>query len=810
MPETREVSQKRTTVDERDGPKRKGLLTTFGNLLHPLLRSKLGWVALTLFGIFLLSGMVMVGWWLRQKGGRNEVAAILKAVETGDWAAAHKLAEAALGESGASPESLRAALFAQLAAYAAEADRQTGVEKRRLLLLAAQAGDQAAVVGFPPGREAEGFFLLGRTLHYLSRFAESRKYLREAARLDPQKQIRINWLMSESHLLDPQGNRREALQFNQAFLLTPGLDLDARNAGYLQQSRIHLALDDPVAAEKVLKHLSPRASESPEADLIRGQIALCRAEKALRTRPKEHASQPLVEARAFLERVRSRALADEGLRAKAAYLLGKTLFLAGEYESALSAWKRCYTEFADYPDAWAARFRVAELNHRLSQYDRAVEELTTCLKNMGDAERFLNPWVSIEEVQQSVRKIFDDCQAKGLFALALKITEALGGVFPAGDIHELRAKAYLGWGESLEAAAMAARSQEAQASSAEARRCFRLAGDEFTRLARFRAGTRFYTEDLWQAGDCYFRGRCFSRASRVLREYLRNEARRRNPQALLRLGECLLATGKTDDALRVLYECIEFHAKDAASYRARLWAAYAHMDKAEFDRAENVLVQNLAGELAPTSLEWRDSLFALGILYFRMERDAEAQEKLEEALRRYPNDPRSLEARYLLAELHVRAALKQSRTTEALLATGGQSAKAREHLLLALQEYQRVQQQLDSLWDAGEPGQPERKLLRNVYFGIGDVCYRLGRFGDAINAYMAITHRFQVEPEVLEAYRQIARCYRAMGRPKDSRIALEQARIVLNRVPPDVRLETSTPFTRDEWKAHLGWFENML
>lgn len=801
-------------MEQQDRPKREGLVGAVWGHLRALFRSKMGRIALALIGVFFLSGVGVVAWWLQQRGKENQAAAILKAVDEGDWTLVHRLAEATLAESGASPESLRAALFGELAAYAAEADRQTGLEKRRLLLLAARAGDQGAVVGFPPGREAEGFFLLGRTLHYLSRFAESRKYLREAALLDPQKQARINWLMSESHLLDPQGNRSEALQFNQAFLLTPGLDLEARNAGYLQQSRIHLALDEPAEAEKALKQLSPRALESPEADLIRGQIALCRAEKMFLTQEKENVkekiSEQLVEARAFLERVKTRAMADEGLRAKAAYLLGKTFYLTGEYEFALSAWKRCYTEFADYPDAWAARFRVAELNHRLSQYDQAVEELVRCLKQIANAAQFVNPWVSVKEVQQAVQKLWEDCQTKGLFALALKITDALPGVFPIGDIHELRARVFLSWGESLEATATAARTDEAQARQAEARHYFRLAGDEFTWLARFRTGTRFYTEDLWQAGECYFRGRCFSRASRVLREYLRNEARRRNPQALLRLGECLLAMGKSDDALRVLYECIEFHAKDAASYRARLWAAYAHMDKAEFDKAESMLVQNLSGELAPTSLEWRDSLFALGSLYFRMGRDTKAQEKLEEALRRYPNDRRALEARYLLAELHVRAALRQSVAPEALLSAAGQSINAREHLLLALQEYQQVRQQLDALWDGGEPGQLERRLLRNVYFAIGDVCYRLGRFGDAINAYMAITHRFQVEPEVLEAYRQIARCYRAMGRPKESRIALEQARIVLNRIPPEVRLETSTPFTREEWKAHLSWFEKRL
>jgi len=41
-------------------------------------------------------------------------------------------------------------------------------------------------------------------------------------------------------------------------------------------------------------------------------------------------------------------------------------------------------------------------------------------------------------------------------------------------------------------------------------------------------------------------------------------------------------------------------------------AAYAYLEKGLPDKAEEMLLANLSGELAPTSVEWRDSLFALG------------------------------------------------------------------------------------------------------------------------------------------------------------------------------------------------------
>ncbi len=772
--------------------------------IRAIFRSKWGLLTLGIGSLVVVGGLGGFAWWWLTSKSDDDATALVEAVDAQDWNAVHKMAEKALADKRADPELLRAALFAQLMAYAAEADRQTGPERRRMLLLATQFGDQATIVGLPPGREADGLFTLGRTLHYLSRFAESRKYLREAAKLDPQKQPRVNWLMAESHLLDPEGNREEALRFNQAFLLTPGLDAPSQNAGWLQQARIHLALGKPDAAEESLKHLTQKGADSPEAHLIRGEILLFQAQQLFQSKDshsKEEVVKYTADARAAFERVKSHALGDESTRAKAAYLLGVTLNLAEDYDGALAAWERCCSEFPDYPEAWAARFQIARLNHRLGRHDRSVDELANCIQRMVDAGRFLNPWISREDIRHTIDQIWTDCLDKKLFALSLKLTNAMEGVFPPENVYTLRAKTYIAWGEYLETSEPEGNTTEDN--KARARRYFRLAGDDLTRLARSRTATRFYTEDLWQAADYYYRGGSYTRASRVLREYLRNEPRRRNPQALLRLGECLLAMGKPDDALRVLYECIEFHSKDAASYKARLWAAYAHMEKAEYAKAEAVLIDNLAGELAPTSLEWRDSLFTLGTLYFHLGRDREALEKLEEAVRRYPQDHRAPEARYFLAELYLRAAVAKSSIQPNNTAT--QSALTRDLLQTALQELEIVQKELDMKWDKGAISPATQKLLRNVYFALGDVLYRLGRFGDAITIYVTLTNRLQSEPEVLDAYIQMARCYRAMGRTRDAQITLEQAKIMLDRLPQDVAFEKTTSFTRGEWQARLAW-----
>jgi len=132
------------------------------------------------------------------------------------------------------------------------------------------------------------------------------------------------------------------------------------------------------------------------------------------------------------------------------------------------------------------------------------------------------------------------------------------------------------------------------------------------------------------------------------------------------------------------------------------------------------------------------------------------------------------------------------------------SAVVRDHLLRALEYYRQVQSDLDAQWETGEPSEESRKILRNTYFGIGSVCYHLGRFSEALTAYTSITNRFQAQPEVLEAYMQIARCRQAMGQPAEARIAMEQARIVLARLPNEIVFDQTTPFSRTEWTERLN------
>lgn len=755
-----------------------------------------------------LIGGVGTAIWLLNRGpaDHRQAEAIFAALQRSDYRFVHEQADKILTGKDVPPEDVQAALLAQLLAYAREADLAKGEDKQRLLNLAVNYGEQAATVGFAPGWEEEGAFFLGRSLHYLARFAESRKWLREALKRTTDKQARVYWLLSESHLLDSQGKKEEALKFNEAYLQVPRLTVQARDAGWLQRARIQIALGLFAEAEAGLTKLSPRAAKSAEAEFLRGWIEYEWGKKSLTSQEPGHeqpARDKLLSAQERFDQVRKMAGAEESLRSRATYLLGMVFKCLGEHDKAIAMWQRCLTEYPDSYEAWAAQFRMAELHQSMGQYDLASQGLVASFQSVRDPSRFFNPWVSWSEAQELGKRTIKTYREKKLYGLATEVIDSLQKALSPTELHELRAGVFSAWGETLLQSSREGSSDTRQ-DATNAKRYFRLAGDEFTRLARTRAGTRFYVEDLWQAADHYYRGGSYSRASRVLREYLRNEARRRNPIALARLGECLLAMGRIDDAILVLSECVEFHRKDAASYSARLLAAHAYLEKGLPDKAEEMLLANLSGELAPSSMEWRDSLFALAEMYYQMRRDQDAIPKLEECVRRYPQDPRSIKAKYYLAEIHARIAWDNIMSSYNRRDDTHISAVVRDHLLRALEYYRQVQSDLDIQWEAGEPTEGSRKILRNTYFGIGLACYHLGRFSEAVTAYTAVTNRFQTQPEVLEAYMQIARCRQAMGQSDEARIAMEQARIVLARLPNEIVFDQTTPFSRTEWADRLN------
>ena len=70
---------------------------------------------------------------------------------------------------------------------------------------------------------------------------------------------------------------------------------------------------------------------------------------------------------------------------------------------------------------------------------------------------------------------------------------------------------------------------------------------------------------------------------------------------------------------------------------------------------------------------------------------------------------------------------------------------------------------------------------------------------------MTPTRRYQNAPEVLEAYVQMARAYRRLGRVDEARGTLEQAKVVLARMKSTAEFSKTTNRSEEEWAELLDW-----
>ena len=191
----------------------------------------------------------------------------------------------------------------------------------------------------------------------------------------------------------------------------------------------------------------------------------------------------------------------------------------------------------------------------------------------------------------------------------------------------------------------------------------------------------------------------------------------------------------------------------------------------------------------------------------------EAIRRLSEAVARYPDAEQVVKARYELAESYrygSQMPLAKIHLETITSRRGTLNNQINDELRAALKHYDVLIRQLnekshrdDTLTDE------EEKILRNIYFARGTVLYDLGDYEAAIKAYSTATSRYQHEPAAIEAYVQIAACYRRLNKPLESRGTLEQAKLVIERIANDSEFMATTRFGRDEWTSLLDWLSSL-
>jgi tetratricopeptide (TPR) repeat protein len=749
----------------------------------------------TLFGIWSYVGHVAV---LDTK--IVTLAMALEALDEQKFEEAKSLVNRLQVQPGA--EDVGGSLFVLGAVKSQQADTEWSVERQRAThLVAARYLQKAREVGVPPERQKQLLFLLGRSLIFGNQAKQGISVLKEALAVNAQPVDEIRRLLTEAYLNQPNPDLKAALAHNDALLADETLSSVVHSEATLTRINILLRLRQFNDAERLLSTLGDSELHRARQRLLRGQIALAKAEKqaALSDEQIELVESALTN---FREAERLDTRKGEISR-QAMVMIGKCYDLREDRLSAIEQYEAVNNRYGDTPESIVAALSKARLSQAANETERALAGYRAVLEAVGNPHSYMNPLMSLKDLREELLRAHADFVRAGRFEEAMGLIEFFPALFGMAPVTELKAKTYIAWGEANQAKAGDTQRYVIKESlQSQARYYFRAAGRAYQTLAELRFATKEYIDDLWLAAENYFRGQSYTHVTLVLDDYLHYEARLRRAMALLRYGQSKLAIGKVPEAIAAFEECIEMHPSDPNIYTARVECAKAYLISGKSKEAEALLITNLTGEtLTPASSDWRDSLFLLGDYLHETGRYNEAILKLEEAVMRYPDAPQTLYARYTIARsFHSAAEEPAQRAREAK--TENERQKNRrlrdQNLEAALKTYMEVQRMI-TLEGRNVDSELTKTLLRNCYMMQGTVLFQLRRYEEARKAYANVSTLYQHDPFVLESFVNIAHCWHRLNQTLNAQQTIAQAKLVLERLPADAKFEESTNFNRQQW-----------
>lgn len=726
------------------------------------------------------------------------------------------------------------ALFILGAIKTEEASKQWSPERQQIdYLVASRYLEESKAYGFVPERENEGLLLLGKSLVESHQFAPGISVLNKilegkAAGNNLSSKTTAHRLLSKAHFHAPEPDLSAALTHNTAELEDATLTESERNSGQLLRVQILNRLGDFDEALATLNAIEKTEQTGAWRNLLIGQALIGNAAKAIQElpNPEKFSSEKLPselvaqidKAIEHLQTARSQDhLATEVTR-RAMFLLGRGRHLQGDIDATLSQYIETRRVHGSWPEGLAAALFEAELHQRQGETEKSLAAYRRVLESVGKPQEYWNPVLPLAELRRRVGLGIEQLVQAQQFEGAVSLLERYRPLFDSMVEVEQRAHVLEIWGLALidEVRHQGRRGDEQRHLG---RRKLREAGVAYEQLAKLKYSTKEYPEVLWKSAENFFRGQSYTSTIRILDDYLRHEPERRNPQALLRLGQSHLALGNVDQCISALEECNDFHPHDDAVYQAHINAARAYRIQGNLATANDLLEDNLARSgLTPRSGDWRESLLELGTLMFELGQHKKAIRYLDQYVQRLElhieqfgdgdiNTPdnlaKLLPAKYLIAEAQRFAAVEPLEQMRAAT-TKGERIKSREaayvHLKQAERHYNEV---LTSIKRSGEgyQGHPVmQSMYRNCYMLLGSVLFDQQRYREAREAYQNVSALFANDPFVLETYVQISHCWHRLNEPEKARGTIQEAQFMLGQFPDDVDFLATTNFTREQWQ----------
>lgn len=733
-------------------------------------------------------------------------------------------------------------------------------QRRRWLADAIPYLESSERAGFPPGRVAQGYRILGEALFQVGRYDEAVDALKLALEQDPSRRRDLLPIVAESQLNAMAPLTENSLQTIDRFMADAALLPRQRWAGALIRLRSMIELDmwDQVD-ESIRRELEVEPSSSlelqNEAESHRDQLLLLRSVADVSRAIKRHgrygsttkdsaqvgraAYSDLNGAIQQLNELQREA--SPKLAAQARLWSARAHLVLGRIEEALTL-----LTVVRQQRPFGAESIVGGLEEieSLARLGRGLEMLQTArymMRELGDARGFDASLITFDEFQRRIIDALEQLRQKGQYQLAIDVARSLPPVIDVIEALTQEAIGFREWAASAVDSGTGRSGRLDRSVAIEARGRYRAAGDAFAQAAELQFNSDEYVSTLWEAIDAYQQGRHFSQSIRLLKPYLQYESRGRLPRGLVAYGRALLAEDEPDAAIEALITCIIEYPRDPLRYDARLLAAIAHAEKGHLENAKELLQDNLHdGELTPQSPAWRDSLLTLGeLLYERGYRNhlvavqspdsvrlqlmrenqpilEEATRRLDEAVDRYWPIPRAEAAAYRSAKARVMSSQGprlESQLPEILdAARRTLRNQSDQKLQAALAGFDRLRRHLAQHEEAEQLPDDELAILRNCLLAEADVLRELNRLEDAASAYRTVELRYMNEPPALEAILGRVACARQLGRHAEADLLIRQATVVLQRIPSDLddQFAEMTRYDRSGWENLLSWMNQRI
>ena len=169
-----------------------------------------------------------------------------------------------------------------------QADTLWEEDQRRYYLLAARYLEESQHLGFPPDRDGQGLFLLGKSLCLSRQYDASREVLEQALTDDPDEAREIHWLAAAAYQnrnaarFEEGDGAHRSVSGRQGIVAPPnGIE------GLLVKGQILFKGGRKEECLALLAKIPPEAPSFADAIVLRGQLLMQAAEKAKADLPAE-------------------------------------------------------------------------------------------------------------------------------------------------------------------------------------------------------------------------------------------------------------------------------------------------------------------------------------------------------------------------------------------------------------------------------------------------------------------------------------------------------------------------------------------